>query len=93
MAEFCYFTFPTTHFALRAEEVLSKHPYTFKLVPVPRSISSNCGTALRCLCDDSGSLQEIFKSHAVDFGGLHRVVEKELRLPKLLSRRKDDPGK
>lgn len=39
--------FHTTTSALRAEKLLIKAGLTVKLVPTPRTLSSNCGIALR----------------------------------------------
>ncbi len=58
MAYSCYITFPTTYFAIRAESVLKNDDYSFKMVPVPRSISSSCGTALRCSCEELAVIRE-----------------------------------
>jgi len=57
MAYSCYITFPTTFFAIRAESILKKQSTIFKMVPVPRTISSSCGTALRCKCEDINSIK------------------------------------
>lgn len=45
MAE-CLISFFTTHWALKAEEVLKDAGLTARLIPVPRSISSSCTVAL-----------------------------------------------
>ncbi|HAA33715.1 MAG TPA: hypothetical protein DCD97_00215, partial [Firmicutes bacterium] len=52
MTKKCYFTFPNTHQAIRAEKALAKENLEYKMVPVPRSISSSCGIALCCLPGD-----------------------------------------
>lgn len=58
MDGYCYLTFPTVYFAIRTEAVLRETSFSFKLVPVPRSISSSCGTALRCSCADLTAIRE-----------------------------------
>lgn len=78
MALYCYFTFPTTFYAIRAEELLKNRDIPFKMVPVPRSISSSCGTALRCLPEDTEEINEIFESNALELEEIHRIEEKEL---------------
>ncbi len=40
-------TFYSWHHALRADKVLRENGFQVSLIPVPREISSNCGTALR----------------------------------------------
>lgn len=39
-------TFYSWHNSLRAEKVLRENAFQVSLIPVPREISSNCGTAL-----------------------------------------------
>lgn len=58
MAKHYYFTFISTYHAIKAEKTLSSEKWEFKMVPVPRSISSSCGTALRCLPDDAQQIKK-----------------------------------
>jgi hypothetical protein len=75
----CYITFPTVYFALRAEALLAGKPQSFKMVPVPRAISSSCGTALRCSCRDAEMITELFKQNHVEFESVHRLSEHALK--------------
>ena len=77
----CYITFYTTYSAIRAEKVLKSSTLEYRMVPVPRSISSSCGTALLSSCDQAAAIEQYLKQHQVEFEALHRVEEKELRLP------------
>lgn len=77
MASYCYLTFPTTYFVLRAEAVLQETTLSFKLVPVPRSISSSCGTALRCSCADLDAIKSALEKAAVEIEGCFELAEKE----------------
>jgi hypothetical protein len=79
MATHCYFTFPTTYFAIRAEQLLKGQPFLFKMVPVPRRISSSCGTALRCACGDVEAIGRLFVEYGLETEGVHAIEEKELR--------------
>jgi hypothetical protein len=85
MAVYCYITFPTTYYALRAEDLLRQGPLSFKMVPVPRSISSSCGTALRCLCPDLQQVESRLLENRVEVEGTYEVEEKEFKLPRLFS--------
>lgn len=87
MAVYCYITFPTTYFALRAEDLLRESPLSFKMVPVPRSISSSCGTALRCLCPDLPQVEDRLLENRVEVEGTYEVEEKEFKLPRLFPRK------
>ncbi len=81
MVSSCYITFTTTYFAIRAESVLKNQPYSFKMVPVPRSISSSCGTALRCSCDDISALKNILLQNDLELEGFYRLEESGLKTP------------
>ena len=39
-------TFPSTHYALKAEGIVRAHGLKGRLIPMPRDISSLCGLAL-----------------------------------------------
>ncbi len=90
MVNYCYLTFPTTYFALRSEAVLQETALTFKLVPVPRSISSSCGTALRCTCADLASIKSALEKAAVEIEGCFELAEKERHNP-VIRRKKMKP--
>ncbi len=53
----CYITFASVHLAILAEDILNASPFSFKMVPVPRSISTSCGTAVRCACPDLNAIK------------------------------------
>jgi hypothetical protein len=75
MAFNCYITFPTIFYAIRAEELLNKEGFEFKMVPVPRSISSSCGTALRSSCDALNHLRKLLTGKNVELEGFYRLEE------------------
>ncbi len=81
MAFSCYITFPTTFFAIRSEALLKEHALSFKMVPVPRSISSSCGTALRCDCLNLAEIRNILVNQEVELEGLYRLEEKGFKIP------------
>jgi hypothetical protein len=89
MAVYCYLTFPTTYFAIRAETLLKTTHHPFKMVPVPRSISSSCGTALRCACPEKELIEELLRQSAVEVEGVHEVEEKEFRLPRFFAKKEE----
>lgn len=76
MIVLCYITFTTPYYAIRAEKML-KDSYSFKMVPVPRSISSSCGTALRCSCEDLEAIKDLFKECSVEYEDIHQITERE----------------
>ncbi len=81
MAYSCYITFPTTYYAIRAESVLKNKTLIFKMVPVPRSISSSCGTALRCQCEDITMIKDTLLQNDLELEGFYRLREEGLRTP------------
>ena len=87
MARYCYITFSTTHYALRAEALLKSSPLEYKMVPVPRSISSSCGIALRCLCPDRPQVERLLKENGVETEGSYEIEEKDFSLPRLFSKK------
>jgi hypothetical protein len=76
----CYITFPTTYYAIRAESILKKLSYPFKMVPVPRVISSSCGTALCCQCDDLKEIRDYLRQDTVELEKYYRIDETSLKI-------------
>lgn len=75
----CYITFPTVFFALQAEALLKEKPYKFKMVPVPRVISTSCGTALRCSDQDIEIITTLFQENRVKWETVHRLSDDALK--------------
>lgn len=71
MKAYCYITFPTTFSALHAESILKKTDLSFKMVPVPRFISSSCGIAIRCYNNDVEHIRNIFCAGSVKYQDFH----------------------
>lgn len=71
----CFITFPTTYYAIRAEKVLSTSNLIFKMVPVPRSISSSCGTALKISCEDVELVKNILLKEHVECEEVHKIED------------------
>lgn len=91
MTQKSYFTFPSIHFAIKAEKILDSKGCSFKMVPVPRSISSSCGTALRCEPSDAGMILKFLQEASVPVESYHELEEKETRgLLSFLARQKKE---
>jgi hypothetical protein len=67
----CVITFPSTHYALKAEKAFKKHSIEVKLIPVPRHISSDCGIALEFDCPDKEQISQIIRKSALIIEGIH----------------------
>ncbi len=80
MVRSCYITFPTTFFAIRAESLLKKFSYPYKMVPVPRVISSSCGTALRCDCENIRAIRDYLLENKLKLESYYRLEEEGLKI-------------
>lgn len=92
MVSSCYITFPTIFYAIRAESILKKHDYPFKMVPVPRIISSSCGTALRCECADLEGIKEYLLQHDLELEGFYKLQEEGIKTPIVTPLNSDESG-
>jgi len=81
MAINCYVTFPTTFYAIRAESLLKKKEVAFRMVPVPRAISSSCGTALRCDCSDLLPIRRYLTEHNTEMESFYQLEEDGFKMP------------
>jgi hypothetical protein len=73
--EFGVVLFPSTNWALRAEGVLKSAGLEVKLIPTPRHLSSDCGTALRFVWADKEPLIAVLTERKVT----HELVAPLLR--------------
>ncbi len=76
MSVFCFFTFPNRYLSLRAERVISETNCSFTMVPVPRVLSTSCGIALRCACEDAKIIRDRLRAKKVIYESFHRIEEK-----------------
>ena len=77
MKKSCYITFPSTYHVLRAEAALREKSTPFKLVPVPRSISTACGTSLRCSCADLAAIKSILVQRGIEIDGSFEIMDEK----------------
>jgi hypothetical protein len=77
----CYITFPSTYCAIRAESLLKQKTFPYKMVPVPRAISSSCGTALRGESEDIFTIADFLLQHDLDMEGIYRLEESGMKMP------------
>lgn len=54
MSEFAVILVHSTSHAIHAERVLKRAGLAVKLIPTPRHLSSDCGSAVRITADDQG---------------------------------------
>ncbi|HHZ01167.1 MAG TPA: DUF3343 domain-containing protein [Tissierellia bacterium] len=54
-----YITFKSVSFAMKAESILKKNGLVFKMIPVPRSISTDCGISIRFNMEDKEKIESL----------------------------------
>ena len=57
----------STSLAIRAEKLCRKAGLTVKLVPTPRHLSSDCGTALRFLEQDRKTVEQVLTEGKLEY--------------------------
>ncbi len=93
MVQRSYFTFPSVYYAVKAEKTLLGKEWEFRMVPVPRSISSSCGTALQCQPEDAPFIREHLEECSVEVENLYALNEESSSpLWGLFSRKKKKGG-
>ncbi len=65
--------FHPTSSAIRAEKVVFKKGFSFKLIPTPRELSSDCGISLRFELESKDSIIELLQSDNVEFASVHEI--------------------
>jgi hypothetical protein len=65
--------FYSTSLAIRAERVCQRAGFEVKLIPTPRQISSDCGTALRFSWTDAEGVRAALDGQGVEVDGLHAI--------------------
>ena len=64
--------YSTSH-ALRAEKLLHDAEIGCKLIPVPRHLSSDCGSCLRILRGDKDRAVQTLEAGKVEIAGIHDI--------------------
>ena len=64
-------TFPSTHYALKAEKVLKGAGLEIEVIPVPRELSSSCGLAIPILEEEEDKALDILRENRVETEGVH----------------------
>jgi hypothetical protein len=62
----------TSH-AIRAEHLLQRAGIACKLIPVPRHLSSNCGTCVRIDRDQVDAARRVLQEGRLEIEGVHDV--------------------
>jgi hypothetical protein len=73
MTTYSVVLFHSTAHAIRAEKVLQRAGFTFKMIPTPRQISSDCGMALRFDPSDNEAVAVALAENKVPINGIHAI--------------------
>ena len=64
--------YSTSH-AVRAEQVLYRADIASKMIPVPRYLSSNCGTCLQIERTDVEQARQVLEAASMEIEGIHEI--------------------
>jgi len=72
--EYAVILFHSTQGAIKAERVLVRAGFSsIKLIPTPRQLSSDCGTALRSAWSDAEAVVAALQKAHVEYESIHKV--------------------
>lgn len=74
---YCVMTFHSTHHALNFEKALKKEGIDIRLMPVPRQVSSSCGTAAEFPCEKQKDILKICDDLDIEIDKPYRIEKKE----------------
>lgn len=69
--------FRSISLAIRAERACQKAGLQVKLIPTPRELSSDCGTALRFHWDERAAVEKALADAHVEVEGVHMLVSRQ----------------
>ena len=75
--EYAVVLFYSTQGAIKAERALLRAGFAVKLIPTPRQLSSDCGTALRCAWADAEAVRTVLEEANVEYASIHKVTVNE----------------
>jgi hypothetical protein len=65
--------FASVSHCMRAESLVQAAGLHCKLIPVPRELSSDCGTALRFAWEDREKIQAVLEAAVLEHEGIHKL--------------------
>lgn len=70
---YCVITFYSTNYALEFEKKLKSLSIDVSLMPIPRQISSSCGTAAKYPCELKDKIIYICNENNIEYEDFHTV--------------------
>jgi len=74
-ASSCVIILSSIHFVLKAEKLLLRENIPIDVIPVPRSISSDCGMAIEYSCEETGRILELLNHERIDIARIFKCKE------------------
>ncbi len=74
---YCVVTFHVTQHALIFEKAMKEADYPVKLMPVPRQVSSSCGTAARIPCEREDEILKLCTDKNIAMEGFYKIEHKK----------------
>ncbi|MGD9567620.1 MAG: DUF3343 domain-containing protein [Sedimentibacter sp.] len=71
MNQYNYMTFKSVSYAMKVEAALKKYNVQYKIIPVPRSISSSCGLCVRFYREDLKALESIIAQNSLVYDKIY----------------------
>lgn len=75
--KYCVVTFFITQHALAFEKKMLDRKEEVKLMPVPRQVSSSCGTAAKVSCEKKESILNFCKENNIEIEGFFEIEKDE----------------
>ena len=72
--EYAVVLFHSTQGAIKAERALLRAGFGVKLIPTPRQLSSDCGTALRCAWADAEAVVAALQAANVEYASVQKIT-------------------
>jgi uncharacterized protein YqgV (UPF0045/DUF77 family) len=66
--------FDSVSMVMKAEKILKEAGIPYKIIPVPKSISADCGVCVRFLPEDREAIVEVFRSADVRASEMRELV-------------------
>lgn len=74
---YCIATFHSTNYALDFERKLKQNGINVKLMPVPRQVSSSCGTAGEYPCELRDRVESICRDENIELDEFYEIEKKK----------------
>jgi hypothetical protein len=72
-SDYSVILFFSTNYAIRAESVLKKGGIMYKMIPVPRHLSSDCGYSVRIDTKDTVKAKNVLKKYSVEYDRIEKL--------------------